>query len=77
MVGNQEVIRLPFSFDGNVGFGRSSSTQMLSNNESKAGQTTEADESITKHNLSPQPALREPPPMISPGPDPPQLGEAA
>ena len=56
--------------------GRSPPTQMLSNNENKAGQTTEADQSITNHNLSPQPALREPPPMISPGPDPPELGEA-
>jgi hypothetical protein len=56
--------------------GRSPPTQMLSNNESKAGQTTEADQSITNHNLSPQPALREPPPMISPGSDPPELGEA-
>jgi hypothetical protein len=50
---------------------------MLSNNKSKAGQSTEADEGITKHNLSPELALREPPPMISPGPDPPKLGEAA
>jgi hypothetical protein len=62
---------------GMLGLERSSPTQMLSNNQSKAGQTTDADQSITNNNLLPQPALREPSPMISPGSDPPELGEAA